>query len=378
MRRIKVLHLRDTYEIGGPGKTMLETFRAIDATRFDLHLGVFQTRYEAGDTPFTVAAKSLGMPVHYLRGYNQYDPRVVRGVVELVKSEQFDLVHAHEVKSDVITYLASKLHRMPIMTTLHGWIGNRRKDRLLIALDKRVLRAFDCVIAVSGKIRDELVAGGVPKDVVRLLHNAIVVDKYRRTGQEGLLTSLIGKPVEHPVITTIGRLSPEKGQADLIEALAILAREGQAFSAIFVGDGPDRERLESRVLELGLEETIHFPGYLSQPERILEETDLMVLPSHTEGLPNAALEALVMEVPVLATRVGGTPEVVTDGATGRLVPPHEPQSLAADIREFLADPGPWKKMATRGRAMVEAQFDFRVRTRRLEAIYLELAGVDAR
>ena len=79
---------------------------------------------------------------------------------------------------------------------------------------------------------------------------------------------------------------------------------------------------------LGLQETVHFPGYVSQPERILEETDLMVLPSHTEGLPNAALEAMAMEVPVLATRVGGTPEVVSDGETGRLVDPRSPEMLA--------------------------------------------------
>jgi glycosyltransferase involved in cell wall biosynthesis len=146
------------------------------------------------------------------------------------------------------------------------------------------------------------------------------------------------------------------------------------MTAVLVGDGPERTRLVERIQALGLAETVHLPGYLAQPERILEETDLAVLPSHTEGLPNAALEALVMEVPVLATRVGGTPEVITDGETGRLVEPRSPQALASALMEFARDPLPWKHMAARGKAMVDTHFNFRTRTRELESIYAELAA----
>ncbi len=105
-----------------------------------------------------------------------------------------------------------------------------------------------------------------------------------------------------PVIATIGRISPEKGQADLVEALRIVAARGHKVTAVLAGDGPDRAALQEKVGALGLEASIRFPGYVSHPAQLLEETDLMVLPSHTEGLPNAVLEALAMEVPVLATR----------------------------------------------------------------------------
>jgi glycosyltransferase involved in cell wall biosynthesis len=98
----------------------------------------------------------------------------------------------------------------------------------------------------------------------------------------------------------------------------------------------------------------------------------MVLPSHTEGLPNAALEALLMEVPVLATRVGGTPEVITDGETGRLVEAHAPAEMADRLVEFHADPASWRALAQRGRHVAATEFDFGARTRRLEGIYLEL------
>jgi glycosyltransferase involved in cell wall biosynthesis len=114
---------------------------------------------------------------------------------------------------------------------------------------------------------------------------------------------------------------------------------------------------------------VFLPGYLSEPQLLLEETDLLVLPSHSEGLPNVALEALAMEVPVLATRVGGTPEIISDGETGRLVEPGSPEALASAIVEFLRDQRSWKEMAVRGRQVVESEFSFDARTRKLEAIY---------
>jgi glycosyltransferase involved in cell wall biosynthesis len=344
---ITILDLRDTYEIGGPGKTIIETFNAIDSRRFRLHLGVFATRHEAGETPFIKAARAAGMPVHVLRGFNQYDPRLIWRIAELIRTLNVDIVHAHEVKSDVLTWLAAKLRPVPIMTTLHGWIGNSPKQRLMIGLDRRVVRAFNRVVVVSRKMSDEAGERGFKPGQLCLLHNAIVLEKYRRTGRTGLLASVLGRPVDGTVLSCIGRLSAEKGQADLIE---------------------------QRVRALGLEGAVHFPGYVAHPQNVLEETDLSVLPSHTEGLPNAALEAMAMEVPLLATRVGGTPEVVTDGETGMLVEPRSPQALEKGILDFLAHPARWRRMAQLGRCAVERHFNFQVRTRELEAIYAGLVA----
>jgi len=365
--------LRDTHEIGGPGKTILETCAAIDASRFQLSLGVFLTRGETGDTPFVSTARQRDIPVHLIRGFNQYDPRLVTGVARLVSAFGFDIVHAHEVKSDMITYLASRLRRVPIVTTVHGWIGNSLKQRLFTALDKRVVRRFDCAIAVSARIQSDLVDSGVDPARIALLHNAIVVERYRPSGRRGFAAELAGRPLPSPLIVSIGRISPEKGQIDLIEALALLKAEGRCVSAMLVGDGPDRERVWERACALGLQDSLIMPGYVAHPERVLEEADLLVLPSHTEGLPNVVLEALAMGVPVLATRVGGTPEVILEGETGRLVVPRSPDSLARAIADFIANPAPWRQMAARGRALVETTFNFQTRTRKLEAIYARLA-----
>ncbi len=372
--RLTVLDLRDTYEIGGPGKTIIETYRALDRTRFSMHVGVFATRSETDDSPFTVAARAAGLPVHFVRGHNQYDPRLVWRIVRLVQRLGVDIIHAHEVKSDVLTAAAARLHRVPIMTTLHGWIGNSRKQRALIALDRRVVRAFDVVVAVSQLMFDRVAADGYRPGQLRLLHNAIVLRNYRRTGTRGYLEATLGRPVARPVLSSIGRLSAEKGHADLLEAVALVTARGHRVSVVLAGDGPARADLEAQARALGLGSCVHFTGYVDRPDRVLEETDLAILPSHTEGLPNAALEALAMEVPLLATRVGGTPEVVTDGRTGRLVEPHAPEAMAAAIADYLTHPAAWTAMADAGRGMVETTFDFQSRTRALEAIYAELGA----
>jgi glycosyltransferase involved in cell wall biosynthesis len=374
VRPLSVLDLRDTDEIGGPGKTILETFRALDAARFRMHVGVFLRNDERADTPFVAAARDYGMPVHEVRGVHQYDPRLVYRTARLIKRLDIDIVHAHEVKSDVITYLSSLVHRVPIVTTMHGWIGNSARQRALIRIDKRVARRFDCVIAVSSLIREQLVEAGVPAKNVRLVHNAIVLERYRRNGAGDFLEGLLKRRPSHPVIASIGRLSAEKGHADLVEALRIVAARGGQVSAVLAGDGPERAKLQRQIAAAGLSESVHLPGYVDQPQRILDEADLMVLPSHTEGLPNAALEALAMGVPVLATRVGGTPDVITDGETGRLVPAHDPESLAVEMLKFLVEREAWSAMAVRGQAMVKQRFDFPFRTRAIEAIYAELGA----
>jgi glycosyltransferase involved in cell wall biosynthesis len=377
MQPLKILDLRDTREIGGPGKTILETYRAIDHSRFVVHLGVFRSHDDQADTPFLEAARAIGMPISEIRASGPYDPAMIWRLAALVRQQRFDIVHPHEASSDVITWCMRALHRVPIVSTAHGWIGNSRKGRVMVDLDKRVLRRFDRVIAVSEKMRRDLIAARVPSSKVTLLHNAIVLEKYRRTDERGALDALVGRPLSRPVLVSIGRLSQEKGHADLVDAIALVAKGGRKITAVFAGDGPSRADLEARIRAAALQDWIHLPGYVQQPWQILQEADLMVLPSHTEGLPNAALEAFALEVPVLATNVGGTPEVVTDGATGRLVPAHSPESLAAGIVSFLDDPESWRRRARQGRRLVESQFDFTTRTRKLEAIYVEMMASQA-
>ena len=369
VRPLTVLDLRDTAEIGGPGKTIIETFNAIDRRRFNLHLGVFARREETHETPFIAAARAAGMPVHILRGYNQYDPTLIWKIVQLIRALHVDIVHTHEAKSDILIWMATRLVDVPVMTTLHGWISNSAKQRFLKVLDRHVVRSFERVVTVSRQMHDEVAADGYRPGRLCLLHNAIVLEKYQRSGHTGALARMLGEVLPRPILSCIGRLSAEKGQADLIDAIALVKARGRAVSLVLAGDGPARASLEERARGLEIRHLVHFAGHVGEPQRILEESDLAVLPSHTEGLPNAALEAMAMEVPLLATRVGGTPEVVVDGETGILVDARSPEQLARGIENFLDDPLRWRRFAAAGRKRVEQHFNFERRTRELESVY---------
>ena len=372
MRPIRVLDLRDTHEIGGPGKTILETFRAIDREKFELHLAVFRAPGDREDTPFLKASREIGMPIHEIAGHGPYDPGQVWRLSQLVRDGRFDIVHPHEVSSNAITYAMSMIHRVPVVSTAHGWFGDSPKHHAMVALDKHLLGGFDRVIAVSDRIRHDLIKAGVSERRITLLHNAIVIGNYRRNAAPGILESLVGKTLARPVIVSIGRLSPEKGHADLVEALRIVANRGRHVSTVLAGDGPSRAAIADQIRAADLQDSVYLPGYVQQPARLLQDADLMVLPSHTEGLPNAALEALAMQVPVLATNVGGTPEVISDGDTGMLIPSRSPERIAAGIIDFLDHRAKWQRWAERGLQTVENQFNFTIRTRKLESLYQEM------
>lgn len=370
-RPITVLDLRDTHDVGGPGKTIIETFRALDASRFRMHVGVFAGSRVPAETPFVAAARAVGLPVHAISGRSQFDPRLAWRLSGLIRTLKVDIVHAHEVTSDLVTVLAAAIRPVATMTTLHGWIGNSRRQQLMGALDRRLARRFDRVVVVSQRMMRQLGRRGFRPGQVRLLHNAIVLERYEQRPR-GALAELLGHELKQPVLGSIGRLSVEKGHADLLEAVALVKARGLQVSLVLVGDGPARADLEAMTRRLSLGDQVHFTGYLEHPQHLLNDFDLAVLPSHTEGLPNAALEALAMRVPLLATRVGGTPEVVTDGETGRLVEARSPRALAEGIEEFVAAPQEWSAMAARGRVTVEQRFDFKARTRALETMYVEL------
>lgn len=366
---INILHLRDTYEIGGPGKTILETAAYIDKG-FRMQIAVFKTRKEPYDSPFTNEARRRGLPVHFIEGFNQYDPLMIRRLVGLVRKLDIDILHAHETKSDIIGYLASRFSDVRLVTTSHGWISNSLKQRVMTRLDKLALRSYDRVIAVSDEIRKELSASGCKN--LTLLHNGIVVENYRNTGKRGYLRKLAGIEKNAPVIGSIGRLSAEKGHKDLVLAVSEVVKAGHDVSCFLVGDGPERGGIESLINELSLGSHVFLTGYIRTPQPALEDFDLMVLPSYTEGLPNAVLESLLMDVPVIATAVGGTPEIIESGVNGVTVNPARPDEIAGRIIEFLNNRGLYREMAKRGKKDVIERFNFAGRTRSLEKIYSEV------
>jgi glycosyltransferase involved in cell wall biosynthesis len=353
---------------------MLEMAARIDPQRFHLKTAVFVDQRDPGNA-YLDALRERGVDACALPTAGPFDRRVLARISELVREESIDMIHAHDYKSDILTALLRRRLGLPVLTTCHGWITTNWKRRAYIWAGKQALRFFDAVIAVSPAILSEARRHGVSAERAHLVHNAIVMENYRREDfAAGYLRERFGLPEHARVVGYVGRLSPEKGQVDFVEAWRRVAAAHADAYCVFVGDGPDRPLLERQVREAGLGDRVLFAGYLSDPRPAIRDLDWLALTSHTEGFPNVLLEALSLGVPVLAAGVGGVPDIVDADRTGLLVEARDLAGIASALDRALSEPGLGARLAEAGREKVLAQFQFSVRVERIQAIYEQLAA----
>ena len=371
---INILHLRDTDRVCGPGKTIIETACALNDREFATKVGAFVLDRE-GPNLFLEAAARRGIEVLPIRTASQWDPRIVNVLLRIIREHKIDIVHAHEYKSDLLAYAVSRLHRVPIMATVHGLIRNNWKNRVYIGLDQVVLKRFDRVVAVSEETRRMLETHGLKRERLVVIHNGIVVENYARERHpRGFLRGRLALPKEAVLIGNVGRLSPEKGQRDFLTAAAAVARSHPSARFLLIGSGPDQRSLEDYARSCGIGDRVFFTGHLEDVRPSYADLDVLALTSHTEGFPNVVLEALCMGVPVLATAVGGVPEIIEDGTTGVLVAPHQPGAVAEGLRRLLEQPLWGAALADTGRRRVVQTLSFAARVAKEEKIYRELAA----
>lgn len=250
-----------------------------------------------------------------------------------------------EVKPDVVCVAG---YKMDIITALYrqvasvawvpGWTGHDLKVRLFEWLDRKLLKHHDAVIVVSPRQREEVLRHGVPEHKVFYLPTSIDVSVLPATYEKERVRQLFSLNSPKGVVGIVARLSMEKGHRYALEAAKLLQQQGEQYQWVMVGEGGERWSLEQLSASLGLQQIVHFAGERSDARSIIGGLDLLVLPSLTEGLPNVILEAFAYKTPVVATAVGGVPELVKDGETGWLVPLRDPHALAQAIREALSNP----------------------------------------
>ena len=209
-------------------------------------------------------------------------------------------------------------------------------------------RLADCVTAPAESVRRHVhaVERCRPKKIV-VIPNGVDLERFR--GVQPASTAALELPGPGPILGSVGRLSPKKGQATLLEAAALVLRRRPDVTFVLVGDGPQRAELGAHAERLGLDGRLRFLGLVEDPIPLLPRMDIFVLPSHMEGMSNALLEAMAAGRPVVATNVGGNAEVVQDGVTGLLVPPRDPQRLAEALLTLLDDPARAAAMGAAGR-----------------------------
>jgi len=369
-----VVHLTSSRFYGGPERQMLGLALALRPAAQT----VIVSFAEGGRCmAFLDQARHQGLRSMALRHDTPHLLAARRELGDVLRAVHADVLCCHGYKANLLGRSAARQRGIPAVAVSRGWTGESFRVRLYETLDRLALRWMDHVVCVSAAQADKVRSAGVPGSRVSVIANSIRVERFaqRTAASRAELHERFPSPRSF-LIGAAGRLSPEKGFDVLLDAAARVVRsEGTAGFLIF-GDGPLRARLEQQIAALGLGDNVVLAGFHNDLDRLLPALDLFVQASFTEGMPNVLLEAMAAHLPVVATAVGGTPELVEDGVSGWLVAPGDPAALARRMNEALAHRRRRQAMGQRGRERVEEHFTFAAQARRYREVFQQL-GVPA-
>jgi len=374
MTPIRVLELRSVWGTGGgPEKTILLGAARSNPSRYAVTVCYIR---DARDTVFAIDKKAGDLPIDYVEVVERhsFDRSIWPVLRRLVQNRRIDIVHAHDCKTDVLAWLLHRAEGVIPLSTAHGWAGHSRRERLLYhRMDKQVLRLFPKVITVSEDIRQELVRSGAKPGSVQTVLNGIDHTRFHRDrSRETQIRQRLGIADDEVVIGAVGRLETEKRFDLLIDAFASLQVARLGLRLVIVGEGSLRNTLEAQVDRLGLGGVCRLLGQRSDIVDLHHAFNVFVQSSANEGAPNAVLEAMALETPVVATAVGGTAQLVRDGIDGLLVPAGKIDALADAINRVLTDGQATAARVVSARDRVETELSFDARMATLEAVYTEL------
>lgn len=369
---VAVLDLRDSPWVDGPGRTVLECAASMDPDRIRMIIATFSSG-SAEPGAYAQEAAKRGLTVEVIEERSALDLKVLRRIIQLIDKYQIRIVHTHDFRSDLFGFMAARWRGVSLVGTAHGWISHSLKSRAMNRLDKMLLRNMDRVIAVSGETLSRL-GTSMPDGKAVVIANALRTECYRAATEYSTFRDRHGFGGHDLLIANIGRLSPEKGQDLFLRAGRDILERWPSARLLLIGVGPMQPDLHRLAIQFGIADRVHFMGYLEDMRSVYPALDLVVQSSFTEGMPNVVLEALLMELPVVATNVGGTAEIMTHGRHGLLVRPGDVSELEGAIEEVLEDPKRYKEMARSGADRVRSEFDHSRRVERLIEVYQELAS----
>lgn len=346
---------------GGTENQMLELARRLDRARFEVHLACF---HRAGPWLPRAEACAASIAEFPIRGFGRPSTvRQMRAFARWCTRNRIAVVHTTDLYTNIFGLPAAALGRVPVR------IANRReinpdKTAGLIALQRAAYAFAHRIVANSSAAAERLATERVRRGRVDVVPNGLELDSFEpRDARRGLRR-----------IVTVANLRPEKSHETLLEAAAVVLRSYPDAEFTLVGDGVRKDALIALAARHGVSRRVTFLGHRDDVPQLLRENDIFVLPSRSEAMPNGVIEAMAAEMPVVATAVGGIPEVVSHGRTGRLVPPDDPPALAAALLELMAAPEQAAALGQAARAEVERRFSFDRMVSRFEQIYLgELA-----
>jgi glycosyltransferase involved in cell wall biosynthesis/predicted ATP-grasp superfamily ATP-dependent carboligase/predicted metal-dependent phosphoesterase TrpH len=348
-RPLRVLHLIETINPGGAELMMLGLITSLPRDKVTSHVvvikhGWLEQRLREHNIPVTV------MPLK-----RQLDWRWVRDLARLAKRREYDVLHSHEFTMNAYAFLAGKLSGLPTQATVHGNLEYLQGHWKRRGMYRWLTLAAAPLVAVSDEIRRMLVEEiGLLAEEIKVVHNGVPVDEVAQGDCPS--REELGLPTAGRLIGVVGRLHPIKGPDVMIDAMPKLLEAAPDVRLLFFGQGHMRPELEQRVARLGLGDAVSFMGYAENIRDVMHCLDLVVVPSRYEGLSLTLIEAMATELPIVATNVGGTPEAITDGENGLLVPVEDPGALAEACLRLLTDPELAARLAEQAQRRAVADF----------------------
>lgn len=357
-----VLHVRIAAGAGGgPEKTIVNSPRHLEGTAYRALVVYLHPPEDPGFEVIAQRARERDCPLTGIPERLPVDPRVLWKLRGICKREGVDVWHGHDYKTNLYGVLLRPFAGFRLVTTVHGWVKHTKKTPLYYGIDRWTLPRHDQVIAVSSDLFEASRLAGVPEERLSLIENAIDTEEFRRgrpRARDGRLR-----------IGAVGRLSDEKGFDYLIRAVEQLIDEGFELELAIAGEGDREEALREQIAASPHAEHLHLLGFQRDVRALFDSFDLFCLSSLREGLPNVVLEAMSMELPVVATRSGGMQEFARDGEDALLVDPGSTEELARGLRRVLANGELRERLARGARARVERDCSFARRMERVVEVY---------
>jgi glycosyltransferase involved in cell wall biosynthesis len=374
-KKIKLLQMLTNFHIGGTERQVANLALGIDPSHFDLHLACLRHSGE-----LLAELETLRVPRSEFRIGRLYSPKTLWQGIRLayyVRRNLIQIVHSFGFYPNVFTVPVARLAGASIVVA-----SIRDTGDLLTPMQRRLLklvcRLADCVLVNAEAIRKNLLEQGYDPSNIVVIRNGLTLSKAHGKEPGSLLRRELGIPLSARVVAVFSRLNRMKGVEYFLDAAMVLAGKFPDVHFLVVGDGGSKPELEEHARRLGLERRIVFTGFRGDVPDLLSEAAISVLPSLSEGTSNTLLESMAAGIPVVATRVGGNPEVVEDGVSGLLVPPRDSAALAAATGRLLEDPDLALRLGQAGMRRVAALFSIDGSVHQTERLYQRLVETKGR
>ena len=357
---IRILTLIESATVTGPARNLIEFASAARRAEDDLpavEVTILTYRRGPDESPLALAAREAGLPVITVAERRRWDTRVFPQLRQAIARHNPDILETRNVKSHFLVRMLGLNRKYPWVAWNHGYTATSWLDRTYTQLDRWSLRGAYRMVTVCRPFADRLVALGVPREKITILHNSVKPFVKPEAEQVDQLRRSLALSNDEAMILSVGRLSYEKGHADLLRAGAALATmpEAPRFRIVIVGDGPERDALLGLASQLGIDKQLTLAGFQRDTKPYYALATLVAVPSHSEGSPNVVLEAMAAGLPIVANAVGGVPEILEEDVTGLTVPARNANAMAQALRRTLSDPELRNRLgpAARARALGE-------------------------